>query len=99
MIVTSVADTFLKRRCIICRGEYRKMAEFKEKFMEMLFAFILILAGLGLAPTIQSQANSLATDPNTSSIGAIFYGMIGWIWAIVLVAIGLALLFGMFKKK
>lgn len=75
------------------------MVEFKEKFMEMLFAFILILAGLGLAPTIQTQANSLVDDENTSAIGAIFYGMIGWIWAIVLVAIGLALLFGMFKKN
>jgi len=75
------------------------MAEFKEKFMEMLFAFILILAGLGLAPTIQTAANDLAEDDNTSAIGVIFYGMIGWIWAIVLVAIGLALLFGMFHKK
>jgi hypothetical protein len=75
------------------------MAEFKEKFMEMLFAFILILAGLGLAPTIQDQANALVGANNTSGIAAIFYGMIGWIWAIVLVAIGLALLFGMFKKK
>ena len=75
------------------------MAEFKEKFMEMLFAFILILAGLGLAPTIQNQASSLVASNDTSAIGKIFYSMLGWIWAIVLVAIGLALLFGMFKKK
>ena len=75
------------------------MAEFKEKFMEMLFAFILILAGLGLAPTIQNQAAALVASNETSDIGKIFYSMIGWIWAIVLVAIGLALLFGMFKKK
>jgi len=75
------------------------MAEFKEKFMEMLFAFILILTGLGLAPTIQNQASALVASNNTSAIGKIFYAMIGWIWAIVLVAIGLALLFGMFKKK
>jgi len=59
---------------------------------------LLIMIALGLALPIQSFGTTIAADNNTSDIAAVFYGMLGWIWALVVIAIAAGLVIKSLNK-
>jgi len=64
---------------------------------DLFLSMLLIMIGLGLALPIQSFANTILGNNTTGTIAAVFYGMIGWIWALVIIGIGAGLLIKTFK--
>jgi len=64
---------------------------------DLFLSMLLIMIGLGLALPIQSFANTILDNNTTGTIASVFYGMIGWIWALVIIGIGAGLLIKTFK--
>lgn len=73
------------------------MASVGAKISDLFGSMLLIMIGLGLALPIQSFGAEIAADNNTSAIAAVFYGMLGWIWALVIIALGAGLVIRTFK--
>ena len=75
------------------------MANIGNKLSDLFGSMLLIMIGLGLALPIQDYGASIAADNNTSTIAAVFYGMLGWIWALVIISLGAGLVIRTFKSS
>ena len=73
------------------RSTHRGEADFGKLFM----GFILIIIGLALFPSIQTAVTTALV--NATGLAATLLAMIPWIWVLVVVGIGVAMVYEQFK--
>jgi len=73
------------------------MAGSSNAIRDLFLSMLLIMIGLGLALPIQDFANTIVNNNTTGAIAKVFYGMLGWIWALVIIGLGAGLLIRTFK--
>ena len=72
--------------------KYRRAAA---DFGKLFMGFILIIIGLALFPSVDSAVTTALV--NATGLAAALWAMLPWIWVLVVVGIGVALVYEQFK--
>jgi len=75
--------------------DFRKTRRAGADMGKLFIGFIVIVIGLALFPSIQASVTTALV--NATGLSATLLGMIPWIWVLVVVGIGVAMVYEQFK--